>query len=464
MAAATPPDPAPARPPAPSSAFVPALSTATLLSQRAPLVQIFTLFAAGYFLSYCFRTVGPLIAPDLMRELRLDAGELGLLASVYFLTFAIAQPFIGILMDRHGPAKVNAVLLVIAACGGVLFAISTNLAALTFGRALIGLGVSGALMTSLKAFVVWYPPQHREALSSGMMAVGGVAAMLVSIPAELAMRVIGWRGLFWGMALASVIVAGALWVRLSRVQVPQSGSQSGSSNDVTEHLTTGSRAASAETAPSVAPTAVPPGGFAMIFRSRIFIAYAPLAFFSSGGFSALQSLWAGPWLTEVAGRTRAETAEALFAYGLALFFGYLGAGLISGRLQALPGAPRAFYMGGLALAYVALAIIISNTWPASSAPWFAYGLTLGTGMLAYPALTRVFPVAIAGRVMTAYNVVMFAGAFVLQWGIGALIQAQINHGVAAVLAYQVSFGVLLAAQVAALLWFWLRTREPASRG
>ena len=85
-------------------------------------------------------------------------------------------------------------------------------------------------------------------------------------------------------------------------------------------------------------------------------------------------------------------------------------------------------------------------------------------MLAYPALTRVFPVAIAGRVMTAYNVVMFAGAFVLQWGIGALIQAQINHGVAAVLAYQVSFGVLLAAQVAALLWFWLRTREPASRG
>lgn len=469
MAAATPSDPATAQPRAPASG--PALSAATPVRQSAPLVQIFALFAAGYFLSYCFRTVGPLIAPDLMRELRLDAGELGLLASVYFLTFAIAQPFIGILMDRHGPAKVNAVLLTIAACGGVVLAMSANLAVLTLGRAMIGLGVSGALMTSLKAFVVWYPPQHREALSSSMMAVGGVAAMLVSIPAELAMRVIGWRGLFWGMALASVVVAGALWVRLSRMQVPQSGSHSGSAENGPAGLAAGSRAAgthgmpanvlaavpAAASAPT--PAAVPSGGFAMIFRSRIFIAYAPLAFFSSGGFSALQSLWAGPWLIEVAGRTRAESAEVLFAYGLALFFGYLGAGLISGRLQALPGAPRAFYMGGLALAYVALAIIISNAWPASSAPWFAYGLTLGTGMLAYPALTRVFPVAIAGRVMTAYNVVMFAGAFVLQWGIGALIQAQINHGVAAVLAYQVSFAVLLAAQVVSLVWFWGLTRE-----
>jgi hypothetical protein len=149
----------------------------------------------------------------------------------------------------------------------------------------------------------------------------------------------------------------------------------------------------------------------------------------------------------------------LFAYGIALFAGYFGAGLISGRLQATPGAPRAFYIGGLALAYAALAAIISNVWPASSLPWFAFGLTLGTSMLAYPALTRVFPVSIAGRVVTAYNVVMFAGAFVLQWSIGALVQTLINHGVASAMAYQLSFGGLLAAQTVSLAWFWLMTRQ-----
>ena len=144
---------------------------------RHRLALIFALFAAGYFLSYSFRSVGPLIAPDLMRELALDAGELGLLASVYFLAFAIAQPFIGIAMDRHGPARVNAVLFATAAAGALLFATSEGIAALALGRALIGLGVSGALMTALKAFVVWFPPQQREALSGSMMAVGGIAAM-----------------------------------------------------------------------------------------------------------------------------------------------------------------------------------------------------------------------------------------------------------------------------------------------
>ena len=177
---------------------------------RRSLVGIFALFAAGYFLSYSFRSIGPLIAPDLMRELSLDAGELGLLASVYFLAFAVAQPFIGIAMDRHGPALVNAVLLATAAGGGALFASAESLMALAIGRALIGLGVSGALMTAMHAFVVWYRPQDRETLSATIMAVGGLAAMLVSVPAELAMRALGWRGLFWVLGAASLVTAAAL--------------------------------------------------------------------------------------------------------------------------------------------------------------------------------------------------------------------------------------------------------------
>jgi predicted MFS family arabinose efflux permease len=403
------------------------------------LALIFALFAAGYFLSYSFRSIGPLIAPDLMRELTLDAGQLGLLASVYFLTFALAQPAIGIAMDRHGPARVNAVLFATAAAGAIVFATSEGLAMLAFGRALIGLGVSGALMTALKAFVVWFPPAQREALSGAMMAVGGIAAMLVSIPAELAMRAIGWRGMFLVLGATSVVVAAALWWWLAEA-------------DAIESRT---RSQPASAGPGTDPTS---GGFRTVFASRIFMAYAPLAFFGSGGFTAVQSLWAGPWLIEVAGHSRARAAEALFAYGLALFAGYLLVAFISARIRDVPGAPRRLYVASLAIAYAALAAIISNRWPDSHVPWFAYGLTLGAGMLAYPALTRVFPAAIAGRVVTAYNVVMFAGGFVLQWAIGALIQALLDGGMAKPLAYQVSFAALLATQVMALAWFWVFSR------
>ncbi len=450
---------------------------------RAPLALIFTLFAAGYFLSYCFRSAGPLIAPDLMRELQLDAGQLGLLASAYFLTFAIAQPFIGIAMDRHGPARINAVLFVIAATGAAVFAVGESIAALALGRALIGLGVSGALMTALKALVVWYPLRQREALSSVMMAVGGMAAMIVSVPAEMAMRSIGWRGLFWLMAAASVIVAAALWWRLSARYLPASGSQSHSPDgDVKLHALPAliAPAQTAAPAPATATGSAPvtkantapnattddaarraiAGGYRTIFGSRIFAAYAPIAFFSSGGFSAVQSLWAGPWLINAAGHSRASAAGVLFVYGLALFAGYLMTAFITARLQRVPGAPRRFYMASLSLAYAALGAIVANVWPSSSLPWFALGLTVGGGMLAYPALTRAFPAAIAGRVVTAYNMVMFVGAFLLQWGIGALIQAQLDRGASTLAAYQISLGALLLTQILALAWFWLLSRTP----
>jgi len=407
---------------------------------RRPLVGIFALFAAGYFLSYSFRSIGPLIAPDLMRELSLDAGELGLLASVYFLAFAVAQPFIGIAMDRHGPALVNAVLLATAAGGGALFASAESLMALAIGRALIGLGVSGALMTAMHAFVVWYRPQDRETLSATIMAVGGVAAMLVSVPAELAMRALGWRGLFWVLGAASLVTAFALWRLVPPGGIDKNGSQSHSPSHEPKHAD---------------------AGFHTIFGSRIFLAYAPLAFFGSGGFSAVQSLWAGPWLIEAAGHSRASAAQVLFVYGLALFLGYLVIAYLSARVRGIAWAPRAIYMASLALAYAALAAIISNQWPLSSLPWFAYGLTLGAGMLAYPALTRVFPTSIAGRVVTAYNVVMFAGAFVLQWAIGATVQALLDAGMVTARAYQGSFAALLTLQVLSLLWFWALTRRTA---
>ena len=48
-------------------------------------------FAAGYYLSYLFRTINALIASDLTAELNLSAADLGLLTSVYFLVFAAVQ-------------------------------------------------------------------------------------------------------------------------------------------------------------------------------------------------------------------------------------------------------------------------------------------------------------------------------------------------------------------------------------
>jgi sugar phosphate permease len=85
------------------------------------ILRVFLPFAIGYYLSYLFRTISALIAGPLTDEFGLTSSTLGLLTSAYFLTFAVAQIPIGILLDRHGPRRVQAVLLVLAAGGAALF-------------------------------------------------------------------------------------------------------------------------------------------------------------------------------------------------------------------------------------------------------------------------------------------------------------------------------------------------------
>ncbi len=405
------------------------------------LWRIFFCFAFGYLVSYSFRTIGALIAPDLALELKLDASELGLLGSAFFFTFAVLQLPYGIALDRYGPRRVNGTLFMLTALGAALFALSGSFVAALVGRAVIGAGVAVALMSAFKSLVIWYPPEKREMLSAFMMAVGGVAAMTMASPAEWAMRSIGWRGVIGVLGGLSVLVGALIWWL-----VPDPP-----------------RAA------TPAQAATSPGSLALIgglFTDWRFMRYAPMAFFGSGGFSSIQALWAGPFLIEVGGQTRAGAAYTLLCFGAGMLVGYVLIAttvsqltrFIEQRTANTRAGSEWIYVGGLLIAQSALAMIALNWFPGNPWVWVLYGGTLGTSMLAYPALTKTFPVAIAARVMTTYNVLMFAGAFALQWGMGALIDALMESGIAKPLAYQWSFGCIVALQFASVVWFWFTPR------
>jgi len=140
------------------------------LDNRQLWLRLFLPFAAGYFLSYLYRTANAVIGPVLARDLGLGDNALGLLTSTYFLAFGAAQLPLGMLLDRFGPRRVEAALLLIAAAGAAAFAWSDTLSGLAVGRALIGLGVSACLMASFKAFSQWFPPERQASLTGWIMA------------------------------------------------------------------------------------------------------------------------------------------------------------------------------------------------------------------------------------------------------------------------------------------------------
>jgi MFS family permease len=395
------------------------------LSPAAVLLRVFLPFAAGYFLSYLYRTINAVLSPYLVAELHLDATDLGLLTSVYFLTFAAFQLPLGMLLDRFGPRWVEAILLLFAASGAGLFAVGDSATELIVGRALIGLGVSACLMASFKAFVVWFPPARLPVVNGWVLAAGGLGALVATAPVEAALKLTDWRGLFMLLAGLSFAVVVALLLI-----VPERGGGA---------ATHGWREQWREVLG--------------IFRHRGFWRIAPGAVLSQASFLAIQGLWAGPWLRDVAGLDKATAAGYLFWIAAAMVSGFLGMGQLTYRLSRL-GIPALGVAGGGMALFMLTQLAILYSGGSLLVLWVLFGFFGTSGVLNYAILSQSFPLALAGRVNTALNLLVFVAAFAGQWSMGAIINYwPVAGGGYADVGYRWAFGLILTLQ--AITWAWL---------
>lgn len=397
-----------------------------------PWLRVFAPFAAGYYLSYLLRNVNAIIAPELTRELGVSAADLGLLTSAYLLAFGAFQLPLGILLDRYGPRRVEAALLVIAAAGCALFALGGNLAELAGGRALIGLGVSACLMASFKAFSLWFPAERQASLNAAVMAAGGLGALTATTPLSWALPVAGWRGIFFVLAGLAVAAAAGIF------SMPDKAA-AGHRETLKEQL----------------------AALGGILKSRVFWRFAPQTACIVGGFMALQGLWAVPWLIKVNGYDRGAAAFHLLLTSGAMLAGFLSIAAFVTRLHRRGIPPQAILKVGMGGGLVAMLLILLGI-GSTHVLWFALGLVFSVGNLAYALLSSHFPPQLSGRVNTALNLAAFVGAFGLQWGFGALVDALGHAGMDPRDAFRWTFGVLLALQAASYFWFLLGERKTSA--
>lgn len=396
------------------------------------LLRVFVPFACGYFLSYLYRVVNAVIAPDLMGELGVDAADLGLLTSAYFLTFAFFQLPLGVLLDRFGPRRTEAALLMFAALGAFVFAAAGGTAGLAAGRALIGLGVSACLMAAFKAYTLWFPAEKLPFVYGCQMAVGGLGALAGTAPVEAALAFTDWRGVFVVLGGLTVAVGAALFVF---VPEKDNGPERG--------------AAIGELA----------RGIGEVYRSPLFWRIVPMTVMTQAAFLSIQSLWAGPWLKDVAGIGRAAVAGHLLAIAAAMIAGFFLLGAAVERLQRIGIRPIAVVVSCFGAFLGVQAAIVSGWTGAALSLWVLFGFFGTSGILPYSLLAQSFPSRLGGRVITGLNFLVFIAAFLGQWGIGAVINLwpAAAEGAYAPAGYQAAFGMMLVLQAAALAWFALVT-------
>ncbi|MFY7966234.1 MAG: MFS transporter, partial [Polynucleobacter sp.] len=168
-------------------------------------LRVFLCFAFAYFMSYAFRTINVVIAPDLVKDLGLNNADLGLLSSAYFIGFGATQIPLGLALDRFGPRITEAWVMILAVIGALIFAIAEDFTTLVMARVLIGMGVSACLMAAFSGFRAWYAPSQQGQLASAMLVCGTSGALASTWPVHLVTPYIGWRGVFLVMAALSFL-------------------------------------------------------------------------------------------------------------------------------------------------------------------------------------------------------------------------------------------------------------------
>ncbi|HEY8049796.1 MAG TPA: MFS transporter [Ramlibacter sp.] len=380
---------------------------------RGRAVVVFLAFAFAYFFSAVLRAITATLSPELTHEFALSAQQLGLLAGGFFLGFALPQLPLGRWLDHYGPQRVMLGFMVIAVAGCVAFSLAGGFAGLLAARVLCGIGVSACLMAPLTGYRHWLDAPAQLRANSWMLMTGSIGMVASTLPVQWLMPVVGWRPIFWivaaGIALASIAIA---------LVVP--GWDAGGHGHGE------------------------PPSYKQVWRHAYFRRMAPIGFFNYGGMIAIQSLWAGPWLVRVDGLDAAHAARGLFVINLAMLCTFWGWGLVNPWLQRRGITTDKLIARGMPISLAALAWIVWAGPEAAARSWALFCIACTFASLAQPAVGMAFPAALAGRALSAYNLVVFAGVFILQWGIGLLVDGFSALGWSTVAAFRGAMAAFLA--------------------
>ena len=392
-------------------------------------VLIFFVFACGYFISALLRAITATLSPLFTSEFNLNAGDLGLLAGGYFLGFASMQIPLGYLLDRHGPKRVVSSFLLIAIIGTISFALAESFSGLLISRILIGVGVSACLMGPLTGYRIWFADEYQQRANAWMLMVLSMGFVFSTLPVQLLLPIIGWRWIFGLIAILIflIIILTLLFIPAWKTENNNQDKDAGSLSDVWKNK---------------------------FFRSTI-----PLGLFNYGGMIAIQTLWAGPWMVKVAGYTPLESATGLFWINTTMLIAFFIFGYILPKITKLGLKSMRLMKIGLPVSYISLFVIIISGESAGAIHFTIYILSSIVLTLTQPAVALSFPTSLAGKSLTSFNLLIFVGTFVMQWGIGLVIDLSQFFGKGEIQSFQISFFVYLIICIFSYLYFLLNNRN-----
>ena len=387
-------------------------------------IIIFLVFALGYFISNLLRAITATIAPELVSEFNLTSGELGLLGGGYFLGFASVQIPLGYLLDSKGPKKIVSYFLILSIIGLILFSLAQNLMMLLISRVLIGVGVGACLMGPLTAYRIWFQDETQQRANSWMLMVGAMGMLSSSLPVQYFLPLIGWRAIFLSLSVFTLLCIFLIIVFIPKWQLK-----------------------------TIDNKQLDESGLKIVWKNSLFKSLVPMGFFSYGGLFAIQTLWAGPWMIRVSGYTPEESAQGLFVIYFFMLMSFLCWGYFVPKFSKnVNDSMRLLKLGAPISLFVLLIIIVLGP-KAGAIHWAIFIVSSVFLSLTQPAVGMAFSLSNAGKALTSFNLLIFIGAFFIQWIIGLIIDAGISLNFSEINSFRLAMIFVLLTSLFSYLFF-----------
>jgi len=404
-------------------------------------VLVFSTLSSVFCFSMFYRVTNAVIAPDLIRDLSLNAEKLGMLSSAFFYSFALFQIPMGVLLDKIGPRIVITFFSLIGASGAFIFGFADSFATAFAGRTLLGIGMASVLMGSLKVFVIEFPARRFAILSGTIIGIGTLGNILATSPLAYLNATIGWRQtLIYAGGINAVLSILVFWVL--------KGNAGNTQQDDLPHSVPDKKTGIVES-------------FRLVVSNLSFWQIGALAFFRYGTFVALQGLWLGPYFMDIKGLTQMKTGSVLMMLSIGMIVGSPIAGYLADRVFQ---SKKSVILTGLIL-YAFCLVPLTGIFDIDS-PFifsvllFLIGVFSSFGMLLYAHIKGLFPLSMSATAIAGVNFfVVSGGAFFMQV-MGNTIEAfaQTGHSYPAQ-AYHAAFSICLAGIIAGLV-FYAFSKDP----
>ena len=351
----------------------------------------------AYMLSFFQRFAPAGVAQDLAAAFHTSAASLGVLAATYFYVYTLMQIPTGILADTLGPRRILLLGGLVGGAGSLLFGLAPSLDVALAGRTLIGLGVSVTFIAMLKLIAVWYE-EHRFATMTGLaLLLGNLGSVLAGSPLAGTAQALGWRQVFLGVGLLSLVLGVACWL-LVRDRPQVSGAPAPAHRfDRTVVLQ----------------------GMGRILRNRATWPVVLVNTGISGSFFTFGGLWAVPFLMQAHGYSRADASSHLSLLFMGFALGSVLLGNLSDRLRRRK--PVLILVSHL---YAGIWLLwlsgVSLTPPLSYGLFALMGLATSSFTLTWACAKEVNPPLLSGMSTSVANMGGFAAAAVLQPLVGVV--------------------------------------------